>query len=166
MAELCRGEQAAMMHNDAIVRRATGGDAVAITRLYAQLVSNPALSVLPEAIDALAASGRGALLVCEQQAQVRATALVCLCDDVMFNLQPFAVVENVVVDTALRGQGVGRMLFQAIEDFCRDSHCSKIMLMSSASRTDAHRFFERTGYAGSVKRGFVKYRREFADGRN
>ena len=148
------------------VRRATGADAPDIMRLYAQLVSNPGLSVLPEAIDGLASKPTTALLVCEVDARVCATALVCLCDDVMFAKQPFAVVENVVVDASVRGQGVGRVLFRAIDDFCRDSLCSKIMLMSAASRTDAHRFFERAGYAGSVKRGFVKYRRDFGDPRS
>lgn len=150
------------MHCVTKVRRATGEDTFAIARLYAQLVSNPAVLVSPQAIDALVATGRAALLVCEVDAQVCGTALVCLCDDVMFNTQPFAVVENVVVDSSVRGQGIGRALFHSIEEFCRNSLCSKIMLMSAAGRTEAHQFFERAGYAGSVKRGFVKYRRDFA----
>ena len=162
MTDVLSSEPVADVRSNATVRRAKGSDASSIASLYAQLVNNPAVSVLPQTIDALAANGKSALLVCEVDAQVFATALVCLCEDVMFTTQPFAVVENVVVDSALRGQGIGRALFQAIEDFCRDSQCSKIMLMSSASRTDAHRFFERAGYAGSVKRGFVKYRRDFA----
>ncbi len=146
-----------------LVRRATGRDAAAIARLYTQLVSNPAVSVLPEVLDTLATKPNAALFVSEAHGQVCGTALVCLCDDVMFQSQPFAVVENVVVDATVRGQGVGRALFQSIEAFCRDSLCSKIMLMSAATRTDAHQFFERVGFAGSVKRGFVKYRRDFAD---
>lgn len=144
-----------------LVRRATGRDAASIARLYAQLVANPAVSVLPEVLDALAAKPSTALFVCEANSLVCGTALVCLCDDVMFQSQPFAVVENVVVDAAARGQGIGSALFQSIEDFCRDSLCSKIMLMSAAGRTDAHQFFERVGFAGSVKRGFVKYWRDF-----
>jgi hypothetical protein len=35
--------------------------------------------------------------------------------------------------------------------------CSKIMLLSSIHRTQAHAFFERAGFKGDSKRGFVKY---------
>jgi hypothetical protein len=37
------------------------------------------------------------------------------------------------------------------------------MFLSSAEREQAHRFFERMGFAGALKRGFVKYRRHFRD---
>jgi GNAT superfamily N-acetyltransferase len=82
----------------------------------------------------------------------------------MFKALPFAVVENVVVDESARGQGVGTALFQHIESFCIAAECSKIMLLSAVDREDAHRFFERMGFVGSSKRGFVKYRRNFRPG--
>ncbi|HIV72719.1 MAG TPA: hypothetical protein H9903_17415, partial [Candidatus Aquabacterium excrementipullorum] len=44
---------------------------------------------------------------------------------------------------------------------CGRAQCSKIMLLSSIERTEAHAFFERAGYTGSTKKGFVKYRRQF-----
>lgn len=81
----------------------------------------------------------------------------------MFRTQPFAVVENVIVDTAARGLGVGAALFNNIEAFCFNSNCSKIMLLSSVQRSDSHVFFKKQGFKGSVKRGFVKYRSAFSD---
>jgi hypothetical protein len=36
------------------------------------------------------------------------------------------------------------------------------MLLSSASRADAHKFFEHVGFRADLKLGFVKYRRQFA----
>ena len=87
--------------------------------------------------------------------------LVCLCADVMFGRRPFAVVENIVVDAPARGQGVGAELLREVDRFCRAADCSKIMLLSASERSDAHRFFERAGYAGDRKRGFVKYRNAF-----
>jgi N-acetylglutamate synthase-like GNAT family acetyltransferase len=150
-----------MRQPPAIVRRAAPTDAAAITALYAQLVSNSSVSVLPERIAQVAKDLNTALLVCEYGGHVCGTALVSLCADVMFKAQPFAVVENVVIDESARGQGVGTTLFQYIESFCRDAECSKIMLLSAVDREDAHRFFERMGFVGSSKRGFVKYRRNF-----
>jgi hypothetical protein len=37
------------------------------------------------------------------------------------------------------------------------------MLLSAAQRVAARRFFERAGFSGSAKRGFVKDRQSFAN---
>ena len=143
------------------VRRASPSDAESISLLYKQFVSNPAVVVLPERIADVSNDANTALLVCEHQGRVCGTALVSLCADVMFKSQPFAVVENVVVDSSIRNQGIGAVLLRHIEAFCFNKECSKIMLLSSIDRESAHRFFERAGFSGSSKRGFVKYRRNF-----
>lgn len=145
-----------------LIRCAGPADASDVQALYRQLVDNPAISVSPERIRQVAEDPRTALLVGEIDGTVGATALVSLCQDVMFDARPFAVVENLVVDARWRGQGVGASLFRHIEGFCVDRDCSKIMLLSSIGRVDAHRFFERMGFRGGAKRGFVKYRREFS----
>lgn len=154
-----------MAHSDGAVRirRARPEDAPRIAALYRQLVRQTMVSVLPERIAAVAEDARTALLVAARGDTVCGTALVCLCADVMFNAQPFAVVENLIVDAGQRGHGAGALLLSAVEAFCRDSDCSKIMLLSSAHRQRAHVFFERAGFLGSAKRGFVKYRSAFAN---
>nr|WP_295785107.1 GNAT family N-acetyltransferase [Rhodoferax sp.] len=143
------------------IRTALPTDAQRITELYRQLVGHPAVTVQPERIAAVANDRNTALLVCEYQGEVQGSALVSLCADVMFGTQPFAVVENVVVDTCMRSQGMGAALLRHIEAFCLANDCSKIMLLSSFQREQAHRFFERAGFVGSTKRGFVKYRSAF-----
>ncbi|WP_205700904.1 GNAT family N-acetyltransferase [Jeongeupia sp. USM3] len=134
--------------------------------MYAELVGNPEVSVRPERIARIADDTNTALFVAEMRGCICCTALVSLCNDVMFDSQPFAVVENVVVTSACRNAGVGRSLFEQIEAFCLAADCSKIMLLSSAERVDAHRFFERVGFVGATKRGFVKYRRHFSAAAN
>lgn len=143
------------------VRPAKPNDSHRIAELYAQLVENPAVNVLPERIARISDDPNTGLFVCERNGLVEGTALVSLCADVMFGFQPFAVLENIVVNQAQRGTGLGAALLQHVEVFCLSKDCSKIMLLSSAQRTDAHRFFQRAGLAGSAKRGFVKYRRQF-----
>ncbi len=143
------------------VRRASPNDAASIAALYAQLVSNPAVSVLPERVATVSNDKNTALFVCEREDIVLGTALVSLCADVMFGSQPFAVVENVIVDASVRGQGIGSALLRYLEAFCLANDCSKVMLLSSTDREDAHHFFERSGFVGSSKRGFVKYRSNF-----
>ncbi len=144
------------------VRRARAGDADEIARLYAQLVANPALRVLSERLRELETAADAAVFVVERDGGLLGTVLVALCADVMFGRRPFAVVENVVVDAPARGQGVGHALLRAVDRFCLAADCSKIMLLSATERVEAHRFFERSGYTGDRKRGFVKYRNAFA----
>ncbi|MCX9154582.1 GNAT family N-acetyltransferase [Niveibacterium sp. 24ML] len=145
------------------VRVAEPGDAPAIARLYSQLLGSDRVSVTPARLSQLKDDPATRLLVSvNDTGDVIATALLCFCADAMFNDQPFAVVENIVVDEANRSAGIGTYLLSEIERICLERDCSKIMLLSSATRTAAHRFFERHGFASATKRGFVKYRREFA----
>lgn len=137
-------------------------DAAAIQALYRELVGNTGVSVLPERVAEMAVDQRTALFVAEEEGAVVGTALASLCMDAMFGTQPFAVVENIVVSHSCRGSGIGAALMEEVERYCLAAQCSKIMLLSSAHRHDAHRFFERKGYCGSAKKGFVKYRRQFA----
>lgn len=142
------------------IRPAKPNDSRRIAELYAQLVANPAVNVLPERIAQIADDPNTGLFVCERDGVVVGTALVSLCADAMFGFQPFAIVENIVVNQAHRGAGIGTALLTHIETFCLNRDCSKIMLLSASQRTDAHRFFEQAGFAGNTKRGFVKYRRQ------
>jgi len=144
------------------VRRARAADAGAVAALYTQLVANPALRVLPERLDELAGHADAALLVASVDGALVGTVFVAWCPDAMFGRRPFAVVENIVVDAAARGRGVGAALLAEVERLSLARDCSKIMLLSASERAEAHRFFERGGYAGDRKRGFVKYRSAFA----
>jgi N-acetylglutamate synthase-like GNAT family acetyltransferase len=143
------------------VRRAEASDAEAIQGLYLELVANPAVSVLPERIAELALDSNTLLFVAETEGAVVGTVLAALCQDVMFRRQPFAVIENVVVSSTCRRLGVGAALLKEVERHCLAAQCSKIMLLSSVKRTEAHIFFKRAGFVGSLKMGFIKYRRQF-----
>jgi len=143
------------------VRVALPTDAAAIQTLYRQLVNDENVNVTASQILKIEQIGQGRLFVYDNDGGIVATALVSLCTDVMYGSQPFAVVENVVVSNECRGQGVGRSLLREVEQFCLSNDCSKMMLLSSVLRLEAHRFFEQVGFRSDQKRGFVKYRRHF-----
>lgn len=149
------------MSGPPIVRAAVPADAVALQSLYRQLIDDENVNVAGPQIQRIADEGRGRLFICESDGHVIATALVALCADVMYGGQPFAVIDNVVVSQTCRGRGIGRILLREVEQFCSLRDCSKMMLLSSALRVDAHRFFESAGFRSDLKRGFVKYRRQF-----
>lgn len=145
------------------VRRAAEADAPAIEALYRELVADGHIQVLPGHIAALAESSTTFLLVAKVEGTVYGTALLTLCPDVMYGTQPFGVIENIVVTQARRGNGIGRSLLSQIEQIAAHHDCSKLMLLSSRTRRDAHVFFQRCGFNGETKRAFMKYRRQFAE---
>ena len=60
-----------------------------------------------------------------------------------------AQLEAVRVGTELRGQGVGAVLVEWAIDESRRRGCSLMQLTTDKSRSDAHRFYERLGFAAS-----------------
>lgn len=150
-----------MPNTEVTIREARGGDAAAVAALYRSFVSSPHINVREERLKTIASDPNNFVFVCEIDGVVCGTAFLTLCLDAMFGNQPYGVLENVVVDESKRGKGIGRRLFAHVEELCRMRDCSKIMLLSTASRESAHRFFEQLGYSSANKRGFVKYRSRF-----
>jgi N-acetylglutamate synthase-like GNAT family acetyltransferase len=139
-----------------VIRQARGTDAGALAALYQSLVSDPHINVRPERLEMLATDPHTYLLVCEVDGVVCGTALLTLCLDAMYGNQPYGLIENVVVAEGQRSYGIGSQMMTHVEDLCRRHDCSKMMLLSAASRVQAHRFFERHGFSAANKRGFVK----------
>ncbi|WNG51811.1 GNAT family N-acetyltransferase [Archangium minus] len=141
-----------------MIREAEPTDAGALQRLYELLVPhNPRIRVLPERLARLREDVDNFCFVDEREGQVVGTVLLHLCPDVMFEERPYALLENLVVDPGARGRGSGRALLEHAERVCREHGCTKVMLLSGVHRTEAHAFFERLGYSGSVSRAFKKY---------
>ncbi len=61
-----------------------------------------------------------------------------------------ALLEDVIVDPARRGQGLGGQLVDAAIAFARDAGCRRITLMTDADNVDAHRFYRRHGFEAST----------------
>ena len=140
------------------VRRARPEDAPAIETLYKMLVvGDENIRVDPARIRALEQHVGSHLFVLETESGVRGTAFLTICLDAMYGFRPYGVVENIVVETSMRRAGGGRELMGAIEQVARAESCTKLMLLSSAARVDAHQLFSRLGFDGKKKRGFVKY---------
>lgn len=147
-----------------VIRRAEAEDAQTIEGLYRELVSDPLIRVLPEQIATLSRSSTSFLLIAESEGVPCGTALLTVCPDVMYRNQPFGVLENVIVAQASRGKGIGRLLLTYVEHLALAHHCSKLMLLSSSTREEAHSFFRSCGFSGETKHAFVKYRRQFESG--
>ncbi len=144
------------------IRQAETKDVSAISDLYRQLVHPVApdieIDVRGDRIDEIRADPHNFLFVLDTGDAIYGTALLTLCLDPMHQYQPYALVENIVVEESQQGQGYGTMLCRYLENFCRQLDCSRIMLLSNNQRSEAHAFFEKQGFSSEHKKGFVKYR--------
>jgi N-acetylglutamate synthase-like GNAT family acetyltransferase len=146
------------------IREAEARDASAIHELYRQLVRPVApdvdVDVRADRIEQIRSDPHNFLWVLESEDGVVGTAFITLCLDPMHNRQPYAVLENLIVDERCRTKGYGAQLMRYAVDFCYRADCSKIMLQSHSSRSQAHAFFEAQGFSAEKKKAFVKYRRD------
>jgi GNAT superfamily N-acetyltransferase len=56
------------------------------------------------------------------------------------------IVEDVAVDPAHQGKGIGRAMMHHALDECRRAGCYKLTLSSNLRREDAHRFYDALGF--------------------
>jgi GNAT superfamily N-acetyltransferase len=92
---------------------------------------------------------RQTLLVAEDDGSIIGTAVIIVLPNLSHVGRPYAVVEDVVVDSARRGQGLGETLMRRAIDMAREAGCYKLVLTSNRRRADAHRFYERLGFTAS-----------------
>ena len=141
------------------VRRASQGDLDALLRLYVQLSPANAGADAARAAEQLEVIARNpgvTLLVAEDGSSVVGTITLVLVPNLTHNARPWAQIENMVVEEAARGGGVGRQLLEACLTLARDAGCYKVQLQSANQRTDAHRFYARLDFVDSSA-GFRKY---------
>lgn len=76
--------------------------------------------------------------------------------DMIAQCRPWAMVENVITAERVRGQGLGRLLMEHLEEAARQRGCSYIQLTSSNRREQAHRFYKAIGYSDQLVTAFRK----------
>ncbi|MBC2777379.1 GNAT family N-acetyltransferase [Parasphingopyxis marina] len=119
---------------------------------------DPSLPLDPryaQAFDAIDADPDQLLVIAEIEGQPVGTLQLSFLPGIAFRGAWRGHVEAVRVASDRRGEGVGAQLMTWAEAQCRARGCRLAQLMSNESRTDAHRFYERLGWAKS-HRGFKK----------
>ncbi|MGF1516791.1 MAG: GNAT family N-acetyltransferase [Nodosilinea sp.] len=60
--------------------------------------------------------------------------------------QPFGLMEDVYVDEAYRGKGVGSELVKRVIELAKKSNCYKLIATSRTSRLKVHELYQRLGF--------------------
>jgi len=140
--------------SDAVVRDATEEDLPRLLDLLTQLeLDEPREALgtpLPEAyraaFRAIEADPRQRLLVLEAGGRILGSLVLIIVPNLSHQGRPYALIENVVVDAAERGAGLGELLMRYTMNEAQRSGCYKVSLTSNKRRPDAHRFYQRLGF--------------------
>ncbi len=141
------------------IRPAAKADLPAVLRLYAQPDLDDGASLpIDEAqriFERFATYPDYVLYVAEAGGAIVGTFALLVMDNLAHLGARSAVVEDVVVDAAHRGEGIGRAMMTHAASVCREKGCYKMALSSNLKRERAHAFydslgFERHGYSFRV----------------
>ncbi|AVO45339.1 GNAT family N-acetyltransferase [Phreatobacter cathodiphilus] len=146
--------------SDVAVREATAADVPRIAALIAmgnaakpmtaeEAEAEGRLPVYAEAFARVAASEANRLFVAEKDGRVVGTYQLTVLPGIAERGRTRGKIESVHVDPTLRGTGVGAEMMRHALDRARQAGIGLIELSSNKSRTDAHRFYERLGFAKS-----------------
>ncbi|MEM9249513.1 MAG: GNAT family N-acetyltransferase [Pseudomonadota bacterium] len=103
-----------------------------------------------EAFEAMRREGNNRLLVGEVEGKgVVATCQLTFISGLSLRAARRAQVESVRVARALRGQGLGRQLFDEVDRRAREAGCTLIQLTMNESRTDSAKFYTALGFTAS-----------------
>jgi len=127
------------------VRLARAADAADIARLMSQLGYDVEVSAIASRVQKILTRDDQRLLIAEMHG--RGVGWVHAVRSEYLETGAFVLIGGLVVDRAHRRHGIGRALMREAEEFAREQGCSVVRLSSSASRTDAHRFYQQLGYA-------------------
>ncbi len=97
----------------------------------------------------LVASGANRLFVAEQAGRVVGTYQLSALPGLAERGRTRGKIESVHVDPSLRGSGVGAAMMRHAIAEARASDIGLLELSSNKNRADAHRFYERLGFARS-----------------
>jgi GNAT superfamily N-acetyltransferase len=117
--------------------------------LGAQRESPGNLSPYEAAFAAIDGNPDQLLVIAERDGEVVGTAQVTFMASLSHRGMWRADIEAVRVRSDQRGGGLGSALITRCVEAARERGCGMVQLTSNASRTDAHRFYTRLGFAQS-----------------
>ncbi|MGW0839566.1 N-acetyltransferase family protein [Streptomyces sp. NPDC002787] len=140
---------------DLEIRPATEGDLPAIVTMLAddplgaQRESPDDLVPYVTALERLNGDPNQHLVVAVREGRVIGTLQLTVIPGLSRRGSTRSIIEGVRVHADERGSGLGTQLIEWAIDASRQQGCQLVQLTSDATRTDAHRFYERLGFEAS-----------------
>jgi GNAT superfamily N-acetyltransferase len=135
---------------DLEIRAASKSDLPGVLRLYAQpeIDAGVTLSLLDAQciFERMAAYPDYTLHVAVLDGVIVGTFALLIMDNLGHLGASSGVVEDVAVDPALQGRGIGKAMMRRALDLCREKGCYKVALSSNLKREAAHAFYDSLGF--------------------
>ena len=132
------------------IRAADSGDLPGVLALYAQPgMDDGRILSIAEAERLFARFTRYpdySLYVAEADRQIVGSFALLVMDNLGHLGAPSAIIEDVVVDPARQGHGIGRAMMAHALATCRAKGCYKAVLSSAMKRERAHHFYDQLGF--------------------
>jgi len=126
------------------VRDAVAGDAAAIADLVTQLGYPTALASMEPRLKRVLSLSHHRIVVAETAGAVIGVAGACV--DHGVELEAYGRITALAVDERWRGTGVGRLLVEQVERWCRERGADRVTLTSGHLRPESHKFYMALGY--------------------
>ncbi len=151
-----------------LLRKATRDDVAAIVQLFANdMLGSRRESQeehIPEcyyeAFAAIDTDKNNCLIVAEDNGKVVGTLQLTFIVNMSFYGAKRALIEGVHVASDYRNQGIGQHMMQWAIDAANKQGCRFVQLTSNKLRKDAHRFYQRLGFADSHEGFKMELRKE------
>lgn len=149
------------MPSETAIREARPQDLAGLLALYGELAdrrgSEPG-EVEPSrpAMEAILADPNRHLLVAEREGELLGTVDLLVVANLTHGARPWAIVENVVVASRARRQGIARALMERALELAAAAGCYKAQLLSGRNRAEAHELYRAMGME-AVAEGFKVY---------
>lgn len=141
-----------------IIREIEAHSLAALNQLYEELTGELTDSQkLEKAFQTIKADSRYILLGAFVEGELLGSMMGIVCQDLVGDCRPFMVIENVVVSSRARRQGLGKKLMTALEEIAHDRDCYYIIFVSGEKRKEAHVFYEAMGYREEKVEGYRKH---------
>ena len=122
-----------------------------MARLLGELGYPADAAAMPARLTAVASEGGATFLVVADDQRVLGLACVASLSSLHVDA-PVCYITALVAAREARGQGVGRMLVSAAEQWARAHGCIRLSVTSAEHRADAHAFYPRCGLPYSGRR--------------
>ena len=86
------------------------------------------------------------IYVTVSEGKVIGTFSLLIMDNLAHMGAPSGIVEDVVVHSSWRGQGIGKQMMQFAMQQCQKAGCYKMALSSNLIREQAHKFYDQLGF--------------------
>lgn len=126
------------------LRSATPGDASEVARLSAQLGYPVTETAIRGRLTQFAVSPAHVAVIAEVSGTVIGWAAAE--QRLVLESEPRVEITGLVVDAAVRGSGVGRLLVAELERWAIARGCREVCVRSNVLRTESHPFYERLGF--------------------